>query len=363
MSKLVAVIANDATWTYNLRREIIEALIKNGYRAAVIVGDGSKTELLKKMGCLHYDIAVEKHGTNPFHELRLISEYKKVLMELRPDIVLTYTLKPNAYAGYLCGKLDIPYVANITGLGSPIEEPGILRTISLFLLKRGLKKAQMVFFQNRADMSFLVGRRVVAGKYDILPGSGVNTEYFSPLPYPDDDTVGFVFISRVIKEKGIDQYLEAAEYIKSRYKNTVFHICGGCDRSYSDIINEMNDKGIIVYHGMLGDIRDILKITHCTIHPTYYPEGMSNVLLESCACARPIITTDRSGCREIAEDGVNGYMIPQKDSGALIAAIEKFLRLTNDERAGMGRAGREKVVREFDRRIVVEKYIEEVNKA
>lgn len=165
-----------------------------------------------------------------------------------------------------------------------------------------------------------------------------------------------------MKEKGIDQYLEAAEYIRSKYPNTRFHICGFCEEAYENKLKLLQDKGIVTYHGMLRDVREILKKTHCTIHPTYYPEGMSNVLLESAACGRPIITTDRSGCREVVDPGINGYMVKQKDSKDLIEKVEKFIQLDYEKKKRMGLAGRKKVEKEFNRQIVVEAYLEKIKK-
>ena len=163
-----------------------------------------------------------------------------------------------------------------------------------------------------------------------------------------------------MKEKGIDQYLDTAEYITSKYPNTKFHICGFCEKEYEGRLQEMVDKGVVTYHGLIMDVREVLAYTHCTIHPSFYPEGLSNVLLESSASGRPIITIDRSGCREVIDDGVNGYMIPQQNTQALIAAVEKFLELSNEERKAMGLAGRAKVEAEFDRRIVVDSYMGEM---
>ena len=360
--KTVALINNDHAWTYNLRREILKAMIDAGHRVVVIVGYGKRVDDLVNMGCEFIDVPVDRHGMNPFKELKLLLKYKKVLKELRPDVVLTYTIKPNVYAGYACGRLKIPFIANITGLGTAVENKGPLQGVFIKLLKIGLKKASMVFFQNSENMQFLLDRGAISGNYALLPGSGVNTSEFAPIAYPSDDTVEFVFIARIMKEKGIEQYLDAAVAIREKYPNTKFHICGFCEQEYGERIEKLNADGTVIYHGMVDDVRKVLAVTHCTVHPTYYPEGMSNVLLESCASARPIITTDRSGCREIVDDGVNGFVVRQQDSADLIEKIEKFLSLSHAERERMGLAGREKVVREFDRQIVVDKYIEEVDK-
>ena len=210
-------------------------------------------------------------------------------------------------------------------------------------------------------MQFFADNNIAVDKHELLPGSGVNLQRYTVLAYPENNTVEFAFISRIMKEKGIDQYLETAEYIKRKYPNTVFHVCGFCEDSYEDKLKLLNEKGIIVYHGMVRDVKEFLKNVHCTIHPTYYPEGISNVLLESSACARPIITTNRSGCREVIDDGVNGYIVREKDSSDLIEKVEKFLSLTFEQKREMGMRGREKVEREFDRNIVVDRYMKIVD--
>jgi galacturonosyltransferase len=165
-----------------------------------------------------------------------------------------------------------------------------------------------------------------------------------------------------MKEKGIDQYLEAATYIRDKYPATTFHVCGFCEEAYESKLLELQDEGTIVYHGLVSDVREVIKQTHCTIHPSYYPEGLSNVLLESSACGRAIITTNRAGCREVVEDGVNGYVVEQKNAQDLIDKIEKFLSLNYEEKRQMGIFGREKVEKEFDRNIVVNAYMEEINR-
>ena len=180
------------------------------------------------------------------------------------------------------------------------------------------------------------------------------------MDYPESEKIHFLFIARIIKEKGIEEYLAAAAKIKQEYPNTCFHVLGPCDGDYQEILDKNVKDGIIEYHGMVQDTREYLKFAHCQVHPSYYPEGVSNVLLEACACGRPIITTDRPGCREVIEDGVNGYMVPQRDSESLIKAVEKFLSLSLEEKAEMGRNARCKVEKEFDRRVVVDEYMKQL---
>jgi len=196
----------------------------------------------------------------------------------------------------------------------------------------------------------------------MLPGSGVNLDQYQTQPYPNGETIDFVFIARVMKEKGIDQYLEAAKVIRERHPETRFHICGFCEQNYEQTLRELSDNGTVIYHGLVADMKPIYCMASCTVHPTYYPEGLSNVLLESAASGRPIITTNRSGCREVITDDVNGFIVKQQDSADLIEKIEKFLALSNAERKAMGLAGRAKVESEFDRKIVIQKYLEETKK-
>lgn len=193
-----------------------------------------------------------------------------------------------------------------------------------------------------------------------MPGSGVNLIQYRCLPYPTDEIINFVFAARVMKEKGIDQYLEAAKEIRKRHPKTRFHICGFCEENYQEKLESLENQEIIIYHGMVSDMTQIYREAACTVHPTYYPEGLSNVLLESAASGRPIITTNRSGCREVVDDGINGYVVEEKSSQDLIDKIEMFLAKSVEERKAMGLAGRAKVEKEFDRRIVVRKYLEEV---
>lgn len=362
MSKILFLVNHDVV-IYNFRLELVEQLLADGHHVIISSPYGERIENLKDLGCEYYEIDISRHGMDPLKELKLIYEYKKLLDKVKPDMVLSYTIKPNIYGSIACRTKKVPCVANITGLGMAVENGGLVQKITIMLYKYAFTNVQRVFFQNTENMKFFENHKIALGKHELLPGSGVNLRRFEVLEYPENDTVEFAFISRIMREKGIDQYLEAAEYIRDKYPNTVFHVCGFCEDDYEGMLKELTDKGIIVYHGMVRDVKTVLKNIHCTVHPTYYPEGISNVLLESSASARPIITTDRAGCREVIDDGVNGYIVKQKDSQDLIEKIEKFLSLSWKERRAMGLAGRAKVEKEFDRQIVVNKYLEEIDKA
>lgn len=356
----IMILANNDAGLYKFRKELLETLLKQ-HQVVICLPDGEYISDLVQMGCQFIDCSLlERRGMNPAKEIQLIRFYKDLLKKEQPDLVFTYTIKPNVYGGMICGKLGIPYAANITGLGTAVENDGLMQKITLTLYKIGLKKAKMVFFQNEENKKFMVERQVVKGAYTQLPGSGVNLEHYQVLPYPESETVDFVFIARVMKEKGIDNYLEAAQKIRENYPETRFHICGFCEDDYSDRLQKLQEKGIIQYHGMVRDMTEIYQRISCTVHPTYYPEGLSNVLLESSASGRPIITTDRAGCREVIDDGVNGYICKQNDSEDLIRQIEKFMRLSREERKAMGLAGRRKVEKEFNRQIVIDQYLKVV---
>ncbi|MBQ8319644.1 MAG: glycosyltransferase family 4 protein [Clostridia bacterium] len=360
MSKVLFLVNHDVV-IYNFRLELVEALLAAGHEVVISSPHGERIDDLVSLGCKFKEIKMARHGMNPLKELKLLSQYKKLLKEEKPDIVFSYTIKPNIYGAIACRKAKIPCVANITGLGSAVENGGLIQKITVLLYKYAFKKIKKVYFQNTENMQFFIDRKIALGKHDLLPGSGVNLERFCLLEYPNTETVEFAFISRIMKEKGVEQYLEAAKAIREKYPFTRFHVCGFCEEEYEEKLGELTKKGIVEYHGMVRDVKAFLQQIHCTVHPTYYPEGLSNVLLESSACGRPIITTDRSGCREVIDDGVNGFIVKQKDGADLIEKLEKFLALSWEEKRRMGLNGRAKVEKEFDRKIVVEKYLGELD--
>ena len=356
--KRVLILANNDMGLYKFRKELIEELVKM-YKVYIALPYGEYITELEKLGCEYIPVSLSRRGTNPISDFKLLIRYMKIIKKFKPDVVLTYTIKPNIYGGLVCRIYKAPYIVNITGLGSAVEQKGPLQLITLFLYRIALKKVNHVFFQNKENAEFLT-KKISVDNYSILPGSGVNLKYYSLLDYPSDEQINFIFIGRIMKEKGIEEYLEAARYIRQKYPNTRFHVLGFCEEDYEDILLELQKKGIIQYHGMQRDIRKFLRKAHCTIHPSNYPEGISNVLLESAACGRPIITTDRSGCREVVDNGINGFLVRQKDSKDLIHKIEKFLSLSNEKKKEMGLAGRRKVEKEFDRRIVVNNYMQQI---
>lgn len=360
MNKKILFLANHDIIIYNQRMELIKILIDLKYEVFISCPKGDRTEEFKKAGCTCIETKLNRHGTNPIEDFKLIIEYKKIISNIEPLIIFSYTIKPNLYGAIAANMCKIPIVPNITGLGTAVEDSSLMQKFIICLYKFAFKNVKTVFVQNTENMDFFIKNKIAVDKLKLLPGSGVNLEKFQVLDYLDSAVTEFVFAARILKEKGIDQYLEAAEHIKQRYPNTKFYVCGFCENNYSAVLDEYAKKGIITYLGMVTDIRQVFSHTHCTVLPTYYPEGINNVLLESCACGRPIITTDRSGCCEVVEDGINGFVVKSRDSADLTDKIEKFLNLSHEQKMQMGLAGRKKVEKEFDRQIVVDMYLKEV---
>lgn len=358
--KKVVILINDTTYAFNLRGAIIEKLIHEGFEV-VIVGQLLKhQDKLKAMGAKLIGVETGRHGKNPFADLLLMQKYKKILRVEKPNVVLTYNIKPNVYGGMACQQLEIPYLPNITGLGTPVENPGKLQKLTIQLYKIGVAGGACIFFQNEDNRAFFEQHYMLRAnaRTRVLPGSGVDLTKHPMLPWPEDKIVHFLFAARVMKEKGIDLFLAAARKFAS--ENVIFDVCGACDdEKYQSILNS---EKCVVYHGEQKDMTPFYGECSCFLYPSYYPEGMSNVLLEAAASGRPVIAADRAGCRETLEDGVTGFLVPVNDEKAVIEATEKILKMSNEERQAMGQQGSEKIKKEFDRKLVVQAYWEEIQR-
>lgn len=360
LCKKVLILVNHSVVIYNFRKELVQALVEHGYEVFISCPQGSHTEDLKKMGAKVLVTDFKRHSTNPVDELKLLKRYVKIMNDIRPEIVLTYTIKPNVYGGIAAMLKRIPYIANITGLGISIENGGTIEKIALGMYKFGLRKAKMVFFQNTDNQSYFIKNGIISGKYDLLPGSGVNLKEFPYVEYPDDSgNIIFLVIGRLMKDKGTDEILEAAENIKKEFPRVVIRLLGFYDGDYEDKINMAVEKGYVEYLGQRDSIQEYLQKSHATIHASYH-EGMSNVLLETAATGRPIIATDIPGCREICVNGVTGITFKPKDSQALTRAVRNFMNLSYQQKRDMGIAGRKKAEKEFDRTIVIQRYLQEI---
>lgn len=358
----VLIVANNDVGLYKFRRELLQVLTEK-HDVYISLPNGPFVPNLIELGCKYIPCEFERHGTNPFKELKQVVAYKNLIKKIGPDIVFTYTIKPNIYAGMACALLKVPYAANITGLGNAIENGGILQTLTLNLYKFGLRKAQTVFFQNEYNRDFFIKKKIIKSKHVLLPGSGVNLTEHCLEPYPENDgTLRFLFVGRIMKDKGIDELIESAKVIHQKHPNVRFDLVGDYDdENYKNQLDDLQARNILYYHGFKANVHDYIKTHHATILPSYH-EGIANVLLESAACGRPVIATNVPGCRETFDDGISGFSCELKSTSSLIEAIEKFIALSYDEKKNMGIAGRNKVEKEFNRQIVINAYLDELNK-
>lgn len=370
----ILILTNSGTGLYLFRGELLTRLIAEGHRVSVSVPSGEYDEEIRALGCELLPCGLlERRSVNPLADVKLYGYYRRLLRDRKPDAVLTYTIKPDIYGGYACRKEGIPYISTVTGLGSVFEGKGwkkrLLRALVVRMYRAALMDCRCLFFQNEANRRIFADAGIRAGKTRLVNGSGVDLEAFpeTPLPEGGDGTGGaplqFVFISRILREKGIEEYLSAAARIKKKYPRTVFHVCGAKEADYTGRLDQAAAKGIVRYHGEVREMSSFLRGIHCVVHPSYYPEGMSNVLLEGASSGRPVITTDHTGCRETVDDSETGFLVPPRDTDALTDALERFLQMTQQERIAMGQAARLKMEREFDRRLVTDAYVEEIRRA
>ena len=359
---LVAVVTNNDDDIYCFRKELIEALMNNDYSVLISCPYGEKLSLMKDIDYVYDDPEIDRRGTNVFNDGMLFAHYISLFLRQKPNVVLTYTIKPNIYASIAADLLNIPVINNVTGFGSILFMDEKQRSFIMRLLRFAFKSSFHIFFQNQYNLQIAEKYGINRSSNSVIPGSGVNTNLFISQPYPDEGQIVFNYIGRVLKEKGIDDYLKAAERIRDCFPNTVFNIIGFIEPTeshYEYDFKALETKGIIHYLGSKMDVKPYICNSHATILPSH-GEGMSNVLLESASSARPIITTDNPGCRETVIDGETGFIYPGGDVDALVETIERFLSLSNDERRKMGERGREYVKENFSRDIVVNAYLEKI---
>jgi len=361
MAKKVLILVNNDIGLYNFRKELLEQLIEHGYKVYISLPYGDKVEQLKSLGCIFINTPMQRRGTNPFTDLKLIFNYYRIIRDIKPNIVLTYTIKPNIYGSIVCLLSRTPYINNITGLGSGFSGRKLLTKFLIFMYKVALKKSSMVFFQNKADMHFMLHHKIISGRYSLIPGSGVNLNQYQYTSYPPEGKWIFTFIGRIMKEKGIEEYLYAAKAIKQKHNNTQFNIIGPIEPTqtfYQKLIAQYEQKNYVKYYGFQKDVIKFIIESHCIIQPSHH-EGMSNVLLESAAVGRVLIASDIPGCREVI-DG-NGFVFSVGDVNDLVGKIENFINLPYEKKAAMGKMSRQNVEREFDRQIVIDKYLQVIN--
>lgn len=362
MTKRILLLANRDFVLYNFRFELIKELIKEGYEVYFSVPEGPKVSFMKQTGAEYIPIKVNGRGTNPFEDIKLINQIFTIYKSINPDVILLYTTKISIYGGICASFLHKHYLLNVSGLGTAVGRKNKLQSFTIQLYKAAVKNADCVFFQNQQNMDFFDANHVVCKKRKLIPGSGVNVDKWNLSEYPNEEKgINFLFIARIIKEKGIEEYLEVARRIKTKHPKTSFGILGPIDGNYGSIIEKYEKEGFVDYFGETIDTKEYLKKCHCLIHPSFYPEGISNVCLEAASCSRPVITTNNPGCRETVDNNITGYIVNVRDVDDLEDKVQKFINLPLKDKQLMGIKGRKKMIKEFNRQIVINAYIMEIN--
>ena len=366
--KRVLFLAQHFITLYSFRRELIERLCSEEHEVYLSLPPSEDNKFFENIGCKIVPTEIDRRGVNPLKDLKLIAFYKKMIPQIDPDIIFSYTIKPNIYGCLASNGMKRPngqkyrQICNITGTGGTFLEDNFVAKVCRVLYRHSVKNCYKVFFQNTGDRDMFIKNRMIKGNCDMLPGSGVNLEQFAVVPLPEGENVNFIFIGRVMKLKGIDEYLEAAKRTKEKRPNTNFYIAGFIEEGeYKDKVESYGDA--VIPLGFIKDITAEIKKCHCTILPSHGGEGVPNVLLESAAMGRVCIGSRIPGTSDVIDDRITGYLFEAGNTESLVDAIEKIIQLTATQRKQMGLEGRRKVEREFNRELVIQKYIDEVERA
>ncbi|MDE6845533.1 MAG: glycosyltransferase family 4 protein [Lachnospiraceae bacterium] len=352
----ILILTNSSGGLYDFRNEFVQALLA-GHEVYVSMPDDVKEKELTAEGCRIIKTDINRRGINPLEDLKLYRTYSRMMKALKPDLVVTYTIKPNIYGGFAAARRKIPYIATITGLGGAFDRTGILLRLIVTMYRTGLKKAACVFFQNEENRGIFQRLGITAKKTRMVMGSGVNLDRHRYEEYPTGEDTHFLFVGRVMKERGILEYIEAAEALHS--DSVFFDIMGYCDEDYQDMLDELERKGIVHQIGFHTEVHPYLAAASAIVVASFH-EGMSNALIEGAATGRPVIASNISGCLEAFEEGQTGFGFTPGHAEELIRAMKMFLSLSTKERAKMGRRAREKMEKEFDRKLVTGEYMDEV---
>lgn len=358
----VMIVLNTAWNLVNFRAGLIRALVAAGYEVVAVAPSDKYADGVSALGCRFVDVPMDNDGTHPGRDFLLLWRIFCLLRIEKPDVYLGYTIKPNVYGSLAARAMGIPVINNIAGLGAVFIRGGWLSQLVKGLYRLALSRSRKVFFQNDDDRQFFITSRLVnKGVTDLLPGSGIDLAKFSPTPLPAKAPVRFLLIARMLWDKGVGEFVEAARLLKQRGEGADFHLLGFLDVTNPAAISrqQMNAwvaEGAVRYLGMSDNVREEIAQADCVVLPSYR-EGTPRALLEAAAMARPIVTTDSVGCRNVVDDGVNGYLCKPKDAFDLAEKMGRIVFMTNAEREAMGLRGREKVERQFDEEIVIRKYL------
>jgi glycosyltransferase involved in cell wall biosynthesis len=362
--KKIALVANSAWSVYNFRMDLIRHLLIK-FDVLIIAPEDDFTEELKKAGCSYLNIHFNNRSENPWRDFVLFKSLERIYREEKPDFIFHYVIKPNIYGTLAADRCGIESVAIITGLGYTFDRNNWLNRVVSYLYRRALKKAREVWFLNQEDATLFTDRKLVnPEKIKILPGEGINTSHFFPTankPVARSKAFQFLMGTRLLRSKGVGVYIEAARILKSRHRDIRFELIGFFEKNHPDSISESElrnwqKKGIIHYGGFAHDVRPFLRQADCFVFPSFYHEGIPRCLLEAAAMEVPIITSRNTGCREVVEEGKNGFLCALHDAQDLAGRMEEMMGLSSGRRAEMGRAGRALVTEKFGIEIILKEY-------
>ena len=354
----ILILTNFDVGLYQFRKELIEQLLKDN-TVTISLPYGELVEPLKELGCKFVDTPFERRGINPIKDIGLFRRYISLIKTGKPDLVITYTIKPNIYGALACRLKNISCAVNITGLGTAFQHQGFMRKAVTMMYRTALKKANVVFFENEENRQIFVTEQIVRKDQTcLLNGAGVNLEHYQVAEYPtDNDSTRFLFVGRVMKEKGIEELFSAIRKLRADGIDCSLDVLGGYEEDYKSVIDQYEAEGWLHYHGYQKDVRPFIEASHCFVLPSWH-EGMANTNLECAASGRPVITSNIHGCLEAVEDGVTGYLCEKQNSESLYLAMKKFTELPYEKRKAMGLAGRKHMEDMFDKRKVVEATID-----
>lgn len=370
MSKGKILFSGNTAWSmYNFRRQVISHFIKEGYDVVVAApNDNVHNKKLEEIGAKFINIELDRKGTNPIGELKLFFRFRKIIKSEKPDYCFFYTIKPNIYGGLAAGLTKTNFTPITTGLGFVFNNKGMVSKISKSLYKAAFSFADNVWFLNDQDKKDFVESKIIKEEkgFVLKAGEGLDINRFH-LTEITGDKRSFLLSARMLYEKGVGIFEEAARILKPQYPNVEFNLLGFIDKGNpegipEETINQWVKEGNVNYLGKTDDVRPFIEQSTCVVLPSYYREGVPFSILEGAACGRPIITTDNTGCREVVNDGVSGYLCKKKDAQSLAKAMEKIINSDNETLNKMGKAGREKVENEFNVNDVIEIYKQEINK-
>jgi glycosyltransferase involved in cell wall biosynthesis len=369
----VALSVNAAWNVVNFRAGLVRGLLQAGYEVVVIAPDDGHAEAVKALGARFTPIQLDRKGRNPLAELATLRRYRSVLQAEQPDAYLGFTIKPNIYGSMACHRLGIPVLNNIAGLGTMFGKNSLSGLLVRALYKHALQRSARVLFQNDDDQDLFVQGGIVKPAQCLrVPGSGVDLARFAPTPLPCEAAgagapVKFLLSARLLWDKGVKEYVAAAQLLRQRGVSAECSLLGLFDDGNPGAIPRQqvqawHDSGVIRFLGSAKDVRIPLSDTDCVVLPSFYREGVPRTLLEAASMARPLIATDAVGCRDAVDDERSGYLVRPMDAADLADKMERIVRASPEERAGMGRLGREKMASQFDEQIVVHRYIEELDR-